>query len=1205
MWETCDASARPAGTLKGFRFRHTFSGRRRRLTRSFSALLLMLPALFLAAPAIAQFAQRGGVEGFVFDPSGAVIVGAQVTLVDLAEKQSRQSVTDATGHFDFADLAAGQYQINASATSFKAAQSEPITVNIGRTSRYDFKMSAGSLAQSVTVSSGAVTIDTGPADLSTDVSPQQVEDLPVNGRNFTEFAALTPGIATTPQLNVNPGGTYSVGAQFASGGLVFTSGGLIEGSRDNGYYINGININDNYESSISYAPSIEAIGEVNIQVADFSSANGRDISTLSIQTKGGGSSFHGAGYDYLENDDLNAINPFDKAESLLVLGTPAIKPTLRRNQFGGNFGGPVFIPKVLPSLKNRLFFFVNYEDFIEHDGSEPVYTSVPSAAERTGNFSELLNGPSPLQLYNPFETTYDASGFSTRPIIPGNRLDQATRPDGSPMVDPASAALLALYPLPNIPNTPSYLPNYSTTQTLGFTNYHIDTRFDARITNKDVVFVTWSKSHGTNDNSGNVPPSQLYIQNVDDKSYLVTVNYAHVFTSRLTNEFIFGVGQAALQTQAPSAISYLNSSANPFNSIFQNTGTGLTHGVLALDVYGYSSPGFNEVFRAANHTFQISDNVTWAHGRHTISAGLDVFRKGEYDWDFIRFVTFGEGSYNDGFPRQEFTSGGYDQNYAGGDGIADLLLGLPQVIHQRYDFTGGDPTSPEVNMIFPDWGMYINDKFQVTPKLTISMGLRYDLDVPAYALNKLCCAVYSPTADGGVLGVPGIDPSVPQHYLSTPKHDFGPRISVSYSPRPSIVVRGGYGLFYDAGATQLASVLDDTTSGVPGYFIGDELSNVRAGVPSDTPALTLSQIFQGEPSLTPGQYPVTTGKGQGYFGDGALQAIYYSDQKSTPLPYYHRYIFDFQKQVTSHDFVTVSYVGTQGRDGSNYVNINLPAYQTGWPTQNAFDAARPNNLGRFSDIYVLRPTLSSHYNGAIVAYKHVFHNGFQFLSNYTLAKTTSGYPWQNTLAANGDGGYNGFQYPNIPNSGESTFSHRQRFVLSGIWAPVYGGGWSAWAKVPLTGWRLSGIATLESGDADTIVNQETTASDYAGQDELTIAPGQNPNLSHGQKTFTQQFNVNAFTLPPNGVRGNSGLGTIRAPGQNNVDLSLAKTFKIVENLRLEFRADAYNAFNHTQWNGVQTVYPYASVGNYGNIPFGEVTGAREARIGQLGLKLAF
>jgi hypothetical protein len=1166
------------------------------------AVWLLLAAVFLANRSFGQFAQRGGLEGFVFDPSGAIVPGALVVLTDTAQKNSAQTKANGAGHFEFTNLQAGQYVLTASASSLGEAKSEPLTVNIGRSLRYDFHLSPGSVTQSVVVNTNSVTLETGQANVDTNVSSQQLDQLPLNGRNFTSIAALAPGVSTSPQVNINPGGTFSVGAQFASGGVTFTTGGLVEGSRDNGFYVNGVNITDNYESSLSYEPSVEALAQGTLQVADFSAANGHDISTLAMQTKGGSSQFHGSAYEFLENDAMNATNAFDKAESEALLGTPAVKPTLRRNQFGGGVGGPVYLPKLLPWLRNRAFFFANYENFIESDGAEPVYASVPSAAERTGDFSELLSGNAPLQLYNPFNTTYDANGFSSRPIVPNNRLDLATRPNGSPLFDPSSSSLLGLYPLPNIANTPSYLPNYATFQSRGFSVYHLDTRFDAHITERDSVFVSWSRSHGTNDNSGNLPPSQLYVANVDDRANLVTLNYAHVFRPNLTNEFILGIGNSALQTLSSPEIAFFNSDSNPFNKLFQNSGPGLTRGVLAMDVYNYASPGQNEVFRAENQTFQISDNVDWVKGRHTLTLGMNYFRKAEFDWDFIRFVTFGEGSYNDGFPRQEFSSGGYNQNYAGGDGMADLAMGLPQVIHQRYNFVGGDATSPELNVVFPYWGMYVNDRFQISPKLTFSAGLRYDLNIPLYARNNLCCAVYTPTSDGGILQLPGISPNISQHYLSAPKLDFAPRLSIAYSPNEKTVVRVGYGIFYDAGATQISGAVGNALNGTPGYFIGSEISNVTEGVPSDTPALGLGNIFQAAPSLQPGEYPVSTGKGQGYFGDGVEQAIYYFDQKSTPLPYYQRFLVDVQRQVSSNDTVTLSYVGAQGRKGSNYVNMNLPAYQTGWPTINAFDAARPNNAGRFSDIYVQRSNLNSHYNALIVQYQHAFQHGVQFLSNYTFGKTVSDYPVVNVLGANGQGGYNGFQYPNIFNRGESTLSHRHRFVYSGIWQPAYGNTWSPWARVPLTGWRISGIGTIESGDALTVQNVQTSANDYAGFDELFVSG--NPNLPHGNKSLTQQFNTSAFSAPPNGIRGNSGLGTVRGPGQNNVDLSLAKVFPI-ERFHLEFRADAFNAFNHTQWTGAQTTYPFASVGNYGNIPFGSATGAREARIMQVALKLQF
>ncbi|MBB5340173.1 TonB-dependent receptor [Tunturiibacter gelidoferens] len=1147
----------------------------------------------VVAPALSfgQFAQRGGVEGIVTDSTGAVVPGTTVTLLDLEQKATKTAMSDATGHYSFPEVTAGTYQVTASHAGFETTQSGVITVNLGRNARYDLQLKIGAQSEQVTVDSSTAVMETGQANLSTNVTEKQFEQLPLNGRNFTSVAALSPGISTQPQANLNPGGTYSVGAQFASGGVAFTTGGVVQGSRDNGFYVNGVNITDNYETSLSYEPSVEALSTGTLQVADFSAANGHDFSTLSMQTKGGTSTFHGQAYDFIENDALNAINPFTKSFAAYTGNNDFAKPTLRRNQFGGGIGGPVFIPKILEGLRNKAFFFANYENFIESDGAQPVYQSVPSAAERTGDFSELLGGSNPLQLYNPFFTTYDANGFSSRPVIPNNRLDQAVRPDGSSVFDPASKALMALYPLPNISGTPSSQLNYVTTQKLGFSVYHFDSRFDLNLTSKDNIFVTYSKSHGDNNNSGNLAPSQLYVSDVDDGAYLVTVNYARVFTPNLVNEFIFGIGDSALQTVAPNQISFLNSDANPFNQVFQNTGSGITRGVLQMIVDNYASPGFNQVFRAENKVMQFSDNVSWSKGRHTMTFGGNYFRKSEYDWDFARFVEF----------QQKFSTGGSLQNYEGGDAMADLAMGLPETIHQRYDFQGGDATSPELDVTFPYWGFYANDKFAVTPRLTLTVGLRYDLSIPLYANNNLCCAIYQPTTDGGVLKLPGIAQGVAQHYLSATKKDFAPRVSFAYNLDKNTVLRAGYAIFYDVGATQISTEVGNALNGVPGYFSGDEITNVTKGAPSDTPVLGLSNIFQTPPPLVPGNYPVSTGPGQGYFGDGYYSTAYYYDQKSTPLPYYQRFMLDVQHEITPRDSFTLSYLGSQGRKGSNYINENLPAYQTNWPTKNAYNNARPNNLGRFGDIYVQRPNLNAFYNAAVAQFQHQFTHGLQFLSNYTWGKTVSDYPYVNTLAANGEGGFNGFQDPHIYNRGESTLSHRHRFVYSGIWSPTYGQSWNRVAREALTDWRASFIGTIESGEALTIINDATSALDYAGTDELFV--NGDPNLSRGSKNFLNQFNTAAFTIPVTGVRGNSGLGTIRGPGQNNLDLSLAKTFPIFERFHAEFRADAYNALNHTQWNGAQTYQ--TKTGTRSGIPFGAATNAREARILQLAVKLAF
>lgn len=905
---------------------------------------------------------------------------------------------------------------------------------------------------------------------------------------------------------------------------------------------------------------------------------------------------------------------------------------MHRNQFGGNIGGPVFIPKLLPALKNKLFFFANYEKFIEHDGSQLVTASVPSAAELTGDFSELLgSNPNPVQLYNPFYTTYDASGNSSRPAIINNRLDLARRPDGSPLIDPSVAAIQqALWPAPNVQNTPSNEVNYATYQSSGISNYHIDTRFDARITDKDSMFVTWSRSNGASTLAGGIPPTGLYNFPNQDQAYLVTMNYVHVFNPRLTNEFIFGTGDGALLAPSSSQFAFYNSASSPLNSLFQNTGTGLTKGIFAVNASNsgsasgtYAVPGAGEVFRAENESYQVSDNLDWVLGRHTLTAGMNWFRKSEIDWDVMRNVSFGTyGGFN------AFSSSGSFAGYTGGDGMADLEMGLPSNMLVRYTVTGGDATSPDYNIVVPSWGMYVNDKFRITPRLTVSAGLRYELSIPAYTPNPSvapCCAIYTPTLDGGILKYPGIASGLPIHYLSASKFDFAPRVSFAYTLRPQTVIRAGYGIFYDTGASQNTNSVGNAIYGASST-VNYNLNNVTLDNPVDTPVLNLTNVFPAPLSVSLGTFAVSTGKGEGYQGAGQLAQVTYSDQKSVPLPYYQRMMLDLQQQLGGHDVFTVSYSGAQGRKESNEANSNLPPYQTGWiygggvgdPTYNA---ARPNNAGRFGDIYVMRPNVNAFYNAAIVQYRHDFSKGFQVTSNYTWGKTVSDYPFFNPLGGNGasGGGVAGFVYPNIHDRGEGNQSHRHRFVFSGIWSPGYGKKWPEWAKLPLTGWRITGIGTMESGDALTIMNggpgnpcptsdagtsacptgYGSSAQDGAGFDELNVTG--NPNIGHGQKTFLRQFNTSAFSVPAMNVRGNSGLGTVRGPGQERVDLSIAKTFPVFESLHIEFRADAFNALNHSQWNGINTTYRSGST----QFPFGMVNSAGEARIGQVAAKLVF
>ena len=353
-------------------------------------LCVVVLLLTLCVSSWAQFAQRSGIGGFVTDASGAVVVSAKVTLKDLSRNQETSAMTDATGHYEFTQLNLGRYEVDVEKAGFKKATSEPIELGAQDARRYDLKLVPGATLETVEVSGTEPLIQTEQTSVQQSIDARQVETLPMNGRNFTSLAALLPAVSTSPRANINTGGTFDVGATFSAGGTQYYAGGVVEGSRDNGFYINGVNTNENYQGSISYAPSPEAIQEVKVQISDFSAANGHDITAFNVSTRGGTNSFHGSVYDYIENDAFNAISPYDKAQAILS-GSPVAKPSLRRNQFGGNFGGPVYIPHVL-NLKDRAFFFVNYERFPERDGGGNQFGLVPTDPERTGDFSGLCQG---------------------------------------------------------------------------------------------------------------------------------------------------------------------------------------------------------------------------------------------------------------------------------------------------------------------------------------------------------------------------------------------------------------------------------------------------------------------------------------------------------------------------------------------------------------------------------------------------------------------------------------------------------------------------------------------------------------------------------------------------------------------------------------------------------------------------------------------
>jgi hypothetical protein len=1127
--------------------------------------------LVMTSQASAQFSLRGSINGVVTDESGAVVQDADVTLTDTERNQTYKVKTNSEGLYGFPNLTFGRYQITVERAGFSKAVSVAITLASQEAQRMDIRLKAGEVTETVSVTSESSTIQNEQGVVGQLINRKFIETLPIKGRNFTGLSVLSPNVTTFG--GGNSAGTFSVGSHHAISNVTYVVGG----GGDNGYYMNGVNINDNWVGAQSYTPSAEALVEAKLDVANFSAENGRDISTFSISTRGGTSEFHGSAYDYFQNSAMNAVNPYLKA-----IGDPGEKTWYTRNQYGGNIGGPILIPKLL-RRRDKLFFFVNYEGTAQRErgSSDPV--RVPTEAERQGDFSELLRrfpGDPNFILYNPFSTVINDDGESVRTPIPNNDLRLARRPDGSPLIDPRAQELLGLYPQPNyVSPFAGDLNNHRAFTTNGFGSYRLDSRFDYSITQNNSVYVNISRSHGLDDREGGVFPELA--RKLEDSSYLITVNYSRVFSPRMTNEFIFAKGKGTLFSVDQNTISYMNRTDTLRNKNFKNLGLGADTGVFLMgvdtDVSGYPSPGYDEVFMASNPTLQFSDNLTWLKGRHSFKMGGNYFLKKEVDWDFIRFVRF-TGQYT----RAGSAPDANGDRSLGGNPIADLLIGLPVEMQQRYDFGTGDVHDPLLNFAIPYYGAFFEDKMQVSKNLTLSLGLRYDLSIPTYSPSRYGSAIIDFDYPGWQLAIPGRASGVPLHVVRADKNNFAPRVSLAYRPKSDIVLRASYGIFYNQGVNNaFGETLGNALFGsVPGY-VGDFYDYNRLGIHEDLPGYTFNDIFPAQQKVKLGTYPISTGDGAGYYD--FMAEVNFSDRESGITPYYQKYLIEVQKNVFAKTVLSLTYIGSRGTKLSYYENLNLPPYRLGWASEDEFNDARPNNMGRWSDVRVLRHGLNSFYNGVTIKAERRFSDGLQLLAHYTFSKT---------VTDRGD-----WQWNRHLGRGEAGFSHPHRFVSAVTYETPWGKNLPSPLKTLLWGWRVSTITIFESGDALTISNDQSDARDFEPDRPNLIG---DPNLPRGQRTFLRYFNTSAFADPGDDRKGNAGPGIVRGPGINNWDISLAKVFRLSERVNLEFRGDMYNAFNHAQWDEIDTDFSTS-----GDSQFGRITGAREPRVAQLSLKISF
>lgn len=1179
-----------------------------------SALVM---CMFFAAcvPVIqGQEASTGTILGTITDSSNAVVPGANVTITNVGTGGTRKLQTNSVGEYTAPELQPGPYKVTVQAPGF-GVQVSNFTLVVAQKARVDASLKAGDAAEVVQVDASAVSLDTDTASVSQLVSQRQVEQLPLNGRNFLNLLFIGAGaVQTLGEQGQMRGG---------EGNAISINGGRPE---SNNYTLDGMTNTDTALNTPAVILSQDAIQEFKVQSETYSAEYGFSANQINIVSKSGTNRFHGTGFEFLRNDAFDASTHYQPK-----------KPVLRQNQFGYVLGGPVFIPKLYDG-RDKTFFLANYEGWRISLGTSPANVNVPDPAQLSGNFAGTQ-----LPAYGSAECTAQIkSGNSCIPIdpitgqpFPGNIIPTTRFAKLATVINGAK-----LIPAPNC-LTAGCTGNFLLSATLPNSTNQQTYRVDQSLKRFGLIFGRYTKAKYLNNSAGS--QSKLFGDNVfieDSTSWEVS----HTVSLGQKNVNNLRYGQLNAKTiQGSNPAPTADVAALGITGIF----TGLAdyaRGYPGIGIGGYSgsfgSAGNNPTTSDIPQ-WEIADSLTSIHGRHSLSLGFDYrswVQKRDLSSNFL-------GSYG-------FSSGTVLQNGGGGENncptvtcgtgnsTADYLLGY---YSGASTFQPGPFSSPGVagnlnQYHFKYLAPYIQDDWKTTKNLTLNIGVRWDYRNTPYETNNKLFWIDSQNADGGLcfanpaLLTNGVAPVGNGFYRycgrnnpkDPSKSPFAPRLGFAYRPFGDnrTVVRGGYGVFFDSFLTR---EMDNSGDLYP-YVVRTSLNPVTDSQAAHTPKLT-DQLFPAQSAL----HPVSVAQDGGQF----IAVIISENPKN---PYVQQYSFSIQRELRPNTTLEINYVGNKATHLLDRTNINQPL-----PVNSIEFCNQKDEKGNYSNLQngdcpanKRRPlknftngtgtldsrwTGYSNYNAANVKLERRSSDLAAVLV-YTYSKSMDD---KSAAAGIGSsvGGFAGHLDDRNPNLdyARSDFDVGQRFVASYVWNLPIGrgkkllGGVSKPVNAVVGGLSVTGIATLQKGFPFSV-----NASDQSG---LLNAFAQRANLignpnSGFTKSTTKWFNTAAFAQPLAGQFGNSGRNILRAPGINNFDMGVAKSISFFEGIALQLRLESFNTFNHTQY-GVDPSQPGASPGNIGldtnfndqaalgsaSDNFGKIISARPGRILQLGAKISF
>jgi Carboxypeptidase regulatory-like domain len=1134
-------------------------------------LVMLLSVAGLMTPAAMAQQATANVTGTVKDPNGAAIPNAQVQLTNVNTGVVRKTGTNSVGNYDFPSVVPGVYSMEASASGFSSVSQPAVTLQVGQTANFDFQLKVGSTSATVTVNALAPTLETATAELGTVVAPKEMNDLPLNGRNFTELLTILPGtVNLNTDQNSGGGGGWN-GASVGQFSFPAVNGAR---NRSNMFILDGANDLNTLSGTYNYAPIVDAIEEFKSQghndLAEYGGAVG---AMVSVVTKSGTNHYHGDLWEFLRNEQMDSRGYFELA-----------RQPLRQNQYGASVGGPLSIPK-LYNGKNRTFFFLAWEGYRYASKSE-TGALAPTAAMDSGDFSALCltgftsglcndrdkNGNVIDQLYDPATTTL-VGGEYTRSIFSGNIIP-------SSRFSPISKLFLPLIPTgsANIVNGHNifYPQNSDATQDSG------TIRVDQNFGNSNQVFFRYSKFELYKTNPSDTIGSAF----VDVPGHNFIGHWTHEFNTTTYSDVYFGRNWGFTNTgttwkgENPAFFSALQQAGmSPYFMTLNNT----TYAPqFTADTY-IGLGGSQLQGSGLGDDWQFGGSFSKIFGRHSIKAGADFESN-----NFTSPIAYS----NENFSVNQTASLGASST--GGNSWASLLLGIP---------SGGGYRN-----IFEDahggWidGIYVQDQFKATSRLTINLGFRNNMVwTPIYgtgnggnyytgnadpltglyelnALPPVCTANRgAPCIPDGAFtasSTPGTGLLPPSAYVSSTLRvirnslfDWAPRLGLAYRLNDKTVIRSAYSRFYDTWA---------------------DITQLSQNFGGNWPAVNTIQ----NNGLNPALPTVTAADPLQLGGGGAIvypindfsQVSQWMVDPNFRTPVFDQWNVGIERELPSNITLDANYVGSNGRHEDWGPTLNVPA-----PGPGDQQSRRPYP-------YMLQQWLDqsvgdSRYNALQVTVTKHATQGVSFIAAYTLSH------------ANADGCNLGAScesqnpYDRHSDYGTSDLNEANVFSIAITAASPYDKSPNKFIANVAGGWALNAIVQESSGQPYQV---------NAGGDPLNIGcclterMNVTGNPNSGAHTRQEWFNTAAFTAPSNFTYGNEKVNSLVSQHHNDVDMSLFRNFHIGlgEERYFQFRADSFNLFNNVVWGTPDNTNTDAN--------YGQVTGqANSPRQLQMALKFYY